>query len=76
MDRSPTPERAVTVPRGVSRRTATPVTPASRSASASPCTDRALPEGSGEAEAAAEGKDDAASASAAAANRKRREIMT
>lgn len=41
--RSRTPDRAVTVPRGVSRRTATPVTPVSRTASASRRSDRAAP---------------------------------
>ncbi len=64
--RSATPERAVTVPRGVSRRTATPVTPVSRSASASCCGDHAVPGGRGAAEAASGGSKDMARARTAA----------
>lgn len=72
----PPPERAVTAAGGVSRRTATPVTPVSRSASASRCTDRRVPEECGAADAAGDERSDTVIASTTAGNRKRRKIMT
>ncbi|GGX59206.1 hypothetical protein GCM10010358_11910 [Streptomyces minutiscleroticus] len=73
---SATPARAVTTPRSVSSRTAAPLTPASRSASASRCTDRPGSVGRGAAgEAAADGQTDITDARTTADSRTPREIM-